>query len=84
MTGGTTPAPVNPARFIPSPRLRAYLYGILVPAGALLVFRGIITAGELGLWLSLAGAVLAVSNGLALANTPANTAKGSRNDTAGR
>lgn len=60
----------SPARFIPSPKVRAYLYGIMVATGALLVFRGIITAGELGLWLALGGAVLGLSNGLALANIP--------------
>lgn len=64
------PAPVNPAKFIPSPKVRAYLYTVLVAAGALLVFKGVITAGELGLWLALGGAVLGLSNGLALANTP--------------
>lgn len=70
------PAPVNPARFIPSPKLRAYLYTVAVAAGALLVFRGVVTAGELGLWLGLAGAVLGLSNGLALANTPKGTPNG--------
>lgn len=78
MSNETTPPPALdvPARFIPSPRLRAYLYGVLVAAGALLVFKGVMTAGELGLWLGLGGAVLGLGNVLALANTP----KGSRAD----
>ena len=70
MSHEAAPEPIVPARFIPSARARAYVYGVMVPAGALLVFKGVITAGELGLWLALGGAALGLSGGLAAANTP--------------
>ena len=60
----------TPARLIPSPETRAWLYGIMVAAAALAVIYGITTVEEAGGWLVLAGAALGVSNGLALANTP--------------
>jgi hypothetical protein len=60
----------NPARFIPSPRLRAYFYGVMVAAAALAVIYGIVTPEQAGGWLVLGGAALGLSNGLALANTP--------------
>lgn len=59
-----------PARFIPSPDTRAWLYGIMVAAAALAVIYGVTTVEQAGGWLVLAGALLGVSNGLALANTP--------------
>lgn len=58
------------AKFIPSPAVRAYLYGVMVAAAALAVIYGLITVEQMGGWLVLGGALLGVSNGLALANTP--------------
>lgn len=66
----TPPALDVPARFIPSPRLRAYLYRLMVAAAGVAVLYGILTVEEAGVWLVLGGAGLGLSNGLALANTP--------------
>lgn len=59
-----------PARFIPSPAVRGYLYGVMVAAAGLAVIYGIVTVEQAGGWLVLFGALLGVSNALALANTP--------------
>ncbi len=58
----------TPNRFIPSPKIRAWLYGILIAAGPLAVFYGLATNQEVALWLGVAAAAL--GNGLALGNTP--------------
>lgn len=55
---------------ITDPRTRAYLYGVMVAIGGLALIYGIVNVEQLGGWLILAGALLGVSNGLALANTP--------------
>lgn len=55
---------------ITDPKVRAWLYGIMVAAAALAVIYGITTVQEAGGWVVLFGAALGVSNGLALANTP--------------
>jgi hypothetical protein len=61
---------------IASPKARAYIYGCLVAAGAVALVYGLINAQQLGVWLALGGAVLGLSNGLALANvTPAAPAQ---------
>jgi hypothetical protein len=49
-------------------KVRQYIYGILVAASPILIYRGIVDIHEAGLWLVLAGAVLGLSNTLALAN----------------
>ena len=55
-------------KIIPSPRLRAWIYGVLIAAGPLAVFYGIATTQEVALWLGVAASAL--GNGLALVNTP--------------
>lgn len=55
---------------ITNPKIRAYIYGIMVAAGAVALVYGLVTPDQLGVWLALGGAVLGLSNGLALANTP--------------
>lgn len=55
---------------ITSPTVRAYIYGIMVAAGAVALVYGLVNVEQLGVWLALGGAVLGLSNGLALANTP--------------
>lgn len=50
-------------------KVRQYIYGILVAASPLVVYKGIMDIHEAGLWLVLGGAVLGLSNLLALANT---------------
>lgn len=52
------------------PKVRAYIYGILVAAGSVALVYGLVNVEQLGVWLALAGAALGLSNGLALANTP--------------
>lgn len=53
---------------ITNPTVRAYIYGILVAAGAVALVYGLVNVEQLGVWLALGGAVLGLSNGLALAN----------------
>lgn len=55
---------------ITNPQIRAYIYGIMIAAGAVALVYGLVNAEQLGVWLALGGAVLGLSNGLALANTP--------------
>jgi len=40
--------------------VRKYLYGILVPVVALLVYKGVVAADEAALWLAVAAAALGV------------------------
>ena len=50
--------------------VRAYIYRVLTALVPLLVAYGVVTEGTVGLWLQLAGAVLAVGGtGLAAAHT---------------
>lgn len=50
-------------------KLRAWIYGIIVAAGPLVVFYGIATADEVALWLGFGGTVLGVPAGsLAVSN----------------
>lgn len=59
-----------PNRFIPSPKVRAYIYSVGVAAGPLVIFYGLATAQEVALWLGFGGTALALPSALALANTP--------------
>ena len=54
--------------FIKNNTTRAYIYGILLAVGAVVLVYGFVTKEELAVWLALGGAIL--GNGLALANTP--------------
>lgn len=54
---------------IPSAKIRAYVYGLMVAASPVIVYYGLATIEEIGLWLALGGVALGVSNGVALANT---------------
>lgn len=61
----------GPARWL-TPTRRKRIYLILVAAGPLLSFYGLMAQDEYALWLGFAGTVLgAGGNGLAAANTPA-------------
>lgn len=55
---------------ITDPKIRAYIYGVLVAVGSVALVYGLVNAEQLGVWLALGGAALGLSNGLALANTP--------------
>ncbi|ALY09302.1 holin [Arthrobacter phage Jasmine] len=55
--------------FIKDPANRAYIYGITAAAGGLALIYGLVNAAQLGGWLALSGAVLGLTNVLALANT---------------
>jgi predicted outer membrane lipoprotein len=55
--------------FIPSAKVRAWLYGVTLAASPLAVAYGVVTESQAGLWVALGGAVLGVTNALALANT---------------
>lgn len=61
----------TPNKWIPSPAVRAWLYGIVVAAGAVAVLYGIVTQEQVSVWLHLIEAALLIgTGGLALANTP--------------
>lgn len=51
-------------------QVRQWAYGVALAAAPILVIRGVLDAAEAGLWVAAAGAVLGVTGGLALANTP--------------
>ena len=59
-----------PARFIPSPKLRAYIYRCLVAAGPVVLLYGLLTAEEIAVWLGLGATILSPGGALAAANTP--------------
>lgn len=64
---------LTPNRFIPSPKVRAWLYSIAAAGAPLLIGYGFLTVEQGGLWLGLAGAVLGVSgNLLAAGNVPSD------------
>lgn len=55
---------------MPSESTRAYIYRVLAVAGVVAVGYGLITQEQAGLWVQLAGTILATSaTGLAAANT---------------
>lgn len=55
--------------------VRAYIYRLGTPVGALLIFYGIISEAEAALWLGLLGAVMMVGEG-AMAALNTSTKKG--------
>lgn len=56
-------------RYIPSPAVRQWLYGLVAAAGAVAVVYGLATPEQSAVWLEAAGLVLVLTNGLAAANT---------------
>ena len=60
----------TPNRWVPSPEVRLWMYGILVALAALLIGYGILTVEQGGLWLALFAAVLGVGNLIAARNVP--------------
>lgn len=60
----------TPNRWVPSPEVRQWMYGILVALAALGVGYGLITTEQSGLWLALASAILGVGNLIAARNVP--------------
>ena len=58
-------------RAILTPARRARIYRFLAALGAVLVFRGVLTGEEAGLWLDMIAGVLMAGGGvLAVAHTP--------------
>ena len=60
----------TPNRWVPSPEVRLWMYGILVALAALAVAYGVVTVEQGGLWLSLGAALLGVGNLIAARNVP--------------
>jgi len=56
------------ARFIPSPKIRRWLYGVGLASAPVLVAYGIIEVETIPLWIPLLGALLGVGSGVALGN----------------
>lgn len=50
-------------------KVRQYIYGVMVAASPLAVAYGIVTMAQAGLWVAFGGAILGLTNLLALANT---------------
>lgn len=65
-----------PGRFIPSPKARRYVYGVLASLGPVTLFYGVMSAQEVVLWLGTAQTVLGLGPALALANTPGGPSNG--------
>ena len=59
-----------PARYIPSPKVRAYIYRCLVAAGPVVLLYGLLSAEEIAVWLGLGATILSPGGALAAANTP--------------
>jgi hypothetical protein len=59
-----------PARWVPSPKWRAYIYRVLVAAGPVVLLYGLATAEEIAFWLGLGSTILSPGAALAAANTP--------------
>lgn len=55
---------------IPSAKVRGYLYALMVAASPIVVFYGLMTLAEVGLWIVFGGVALGVSNAVAVANLP--------------
>ena len=60
----------TPNRWVPSPEVRLWMYGILVALAALGVGYGLLTVEQSGLWLALASAILGIGNLIAARNVP--------------
>lgn len=60
----------TPNVYVPSPRVRRYLYRIFLALGPILVTHGVATDADFTLYAGMAGTVLDVPLALALANTP--------------
>ena len=58
-------------KIIPSAAYRAYIYGLMIAAAPVVVYYGLASVEETGLWIALGGVALGVTNGVALANTGA-------------
>lgn len=56
-----------------SPKTRAWAYAVVLALSPIAIYRGFVDSTEAGLWISAIGAILAVSNGLALSNVPGVT-----------
>ena len=63
-------ATTTPNRWVPSPKVRLWLYGILVALAPIAVAYGILSGEHAALWLTLAVAVLGNGNLLAASNPP--------------
>jgi hypothetical protein len=48
---------------------RAYVYRVFLALAPVTVIYGLVEQGAVGLWVAVAGAVLAIPSGLATANT---------------
>ena len=59
-----------PSRYVPSPKVRAYIYRVLVAAGPVVLLYGLLSAEEIAVWLGLGATILSPGGALAAANTP--------------
>ena len=55
---------------MPSPKVRSYIYRVLVAAGPVVLLYGLLSAEEIAVWLGLGATILSPGGILADANTP--------------
>lgn len=61
----------TPNKWIPSPKARRWVYGVLASAGPVVMFYGLASAAEVAVWLGLGAMILGTPVGvLASANAP--------------
>ena len=63
----------NHLKSLLSPKARAATYGIVLACSPIAIYYGLVNDTEAGLWISAIGAILGISNGLALSNVPGVT-----------
>jgi len=65
------PVEETPNKWIPSPEVRKWIFGILAAAGPLVVFYGLATQEEVALWLGLGATIIGTPGAsLAARNVP--------------
>jgi hypothetical protein len=62
---------VTPNKWIPTPAVRKYIYGVIAALGAVGLLYGIVTQDQLNVWLQVVSNLLLIGGpALALVNTP--------------
>lgn len=65
------PMAETPNRWIPSPKVREWIFGLLAAAGPIVAFYGYMTQEEIALWLGLGATILGTpGTALAARNVP--------------
>ena len=65
---GTHEEPQTKPLWVPSPKIRRWLYALSIPLAALLVAYGLMEPDKVPLWVSFLGVLFGVTNGVAVGN----------------